>query len=145
VETKSKSSTGASLAGDYVLAAKEVKRFGDEWKVEGGIRWDRVPPRIFDTKATAEMEVENYLAEHGTLPPGSAAPEIGFTTLENETAMKLSDLRGKVVVLAMGTPETRNAFAGAPGGGGAGSALRANEVKKDKEPKEVVREVASWR
>jgi thiol-disulfide isomerase/thioredoxin len=99
VETERKSSTGASLAGDYVLAAKEVKRFGDEWKIGAGIRWDRVPKGIFDAKATAGMEVENYLAEHGTLPPGTAAPEIGFTTLENQTAMKLSDLRGRVVVL----------------------------------------------
>jgi thiol-disulfide isomerase/thioredoxin len=99
VETERRSSTGASLAGDYVLAAKQVKRFGDEWKVEEGIRWDQVPPGIFDAKAAAGMEVENYLAEHGTLPPGTAAPEIGFATLENQTAMKLSELRGKVVVL----------------------------------------------
>lgn len=100
VETKSKSSTGASLEGNYVLAAKQVKRFGhDEWKVEEGIRWDRLPAGIFDAKATEEMEVENYVAEHGTLPPGTAAPEIGFTTLANQTTMKLSDLRGKVVVL----------------------------------------------
>jgi thiol-disulfide isomerase/thioredoxin len=99
VETESKSSTGTSLAGDYVLAVKEVKRFGEKWKVESGLRWAQVPPRIFDAKDMAGMEMENYLAEHGTLPPGNAAPEIGFTTLENETAMKLSDLRGKVVVL----------------------------------------------
>lgn len=67
--------------------------------METGIRWDRIPPGIFDANATAGMEVENYLAEHGTLPPGTTAPEIGFTTLESETAMKLSDLRGKVLVL----------------------------------------------
>jgi thiol-disulfide isomerase/thioredoxin len=33
------------------------------------------------------------------LPPGTAAPEIAFTTLDGEKQMKLSDLRGKVVVL----------------------------------------------
>ena len=99
VETKSKSSTGVSLTGNYVLAAKQVKRIGHQWKVEEGIRWDRVQAGIFEAKAAAQMEVENYIAEHGTLPPGTAAPEIGFMTLEKQTAMKLSDLRGKVVVL----------------------------------------------
>ena len=33
------------------------------------------------------------------MPPGTTAPEIEFTTLDGEKKMKLSDLRGKVVVL----------------------------------------------
>ena len=33
------------------------------------------------------------------MPPASAAPEIEFTALNGEKKMKLSDLRGKVVVL----------------------------------------------
>ncbi|MGO8698408.1 MAG: TlpA family protein disulfide reductase [Limisphaerales bacterium] len=45
------------------------------------------------------METENYIAEHNTLPPGTAVPEIEFTTLDGEKKMELSDLRGKVVVL----------------------------------------------
>ncbi len=45
------------------------------------------------------MEFENYVAEHRTLPPASTAPEIEFTALDNEKKMKLSELRGRVVLL----------------------------------------------
>ncbi len=98
-KTDAKSKTGASLSGDYILAVKQVMRFGDDWKVEENVRWDQVPAGVLDEKAAAAMELENYVAEHGSLPPASAAPEIEFTALNGEKKMKLSDLRGKVVVL----------------------------------------------
>jgi thiol-disulfide isomerase/thioredoxin len=99
VKTDGKSKTGASLSGDYLLAVDKVTRFGDDWKVDGNVRWCRLPAGVLDDKGAAAMEVENYVAEHGTLPPGSAVPEIEFVTLNGERKMKLSDLRGKVVVL----------------------------------------------
>ena len=55
----------------------------------------RQPPR---------WSLKNYVAEHRSLPPASAAPEIEFTALNGEKKMKLSDLRGKVVVLDFGPP-----------------------------------------
>jgi thiol-disulfide isomerase/thioredoxin len=99
VKADGKSKTGAPLSGDYVVAVNNVLRFADEWKVQDGIHWYRVPAGVLDEKAATAMEVENYVAEHRTLPPESAAPEIEFATLDGEKKMKLSDLRGKVVVL----------------------------------------------
>ena len=99
VKTDAKSKTGASLSGDYVLAVNELTRFTDDWKVEQTVSWYQVPFGVLDEKAAAAMELENYVAEHRSLPPASAAPEIEFTALNGRTKMKLSDLRGKVVVL----------------------------------------------
>ena len=45
------------------------------------------------------MAFENYVAEHGALPPGTPAPEIEFVRLSDQTKAKLSDFRGKVLVL----------------------------------------------
>ena len=99
VKGDGKSKTGASLSGEYVVAVREATRLGDAWKVQSGIRWCRVPEGILDEKAAAALELENYVAEHGTLPPATAAPEIEFIPLGSEKKMKLSELRGKVVVL----------------------------------------------
>jgi thiol-disulfide isomerase/thioredoxin len=99
VKTDRKSRTGTSLSGDYILAVRQVIRFTDDWKVGEKVSWYQVPAGVLDEKAAAAMELENYVAEHRSLPPGSAVPEIEFTTLNGEKKMKLSDLRGKVVVL----------------------------------------------
>ena len=99
VKTDRKSKTGASLSGDYILGAGVVTRFGNEWKVESDIRWQQFPPGVVDAPTAAKMEFENYVAEHGTLPPKTTVPEIEFSTLADGKRMKLSDLRGKVVVL----------------------------------------------
>jgi hypothetical protein len=81
VKTDGKSKNGAALSGDSVLAANQVMRFADDWKVTANIHWYQLPPGVVDAKAAARMEFENYVAEHGTLPPRSTAPEIEFTTL----------------------------------------------------------------
>jgi len=99
VQSGGKSKNGASLAGDYVLAADEIMCLGDDWKITGNLRWDKMPDGILDADARAKMQFESYVAEHNTLPPGTMAPEIEFTRLDNGEKMKLSDLRGKVVVL----------------------------------------------
>ena len=99
VKTEANAKNGVLLAGDYVLAAKTVMKLGDEWKVMNDVHWEKLPAGVVDAKTIADMEFENYVAQHGTLPPQSAAPEIEFTTLAGEKPMKLSDLRGKVVVL----------------------------------------------
>jgi thiol-disulfide isomerase/thioredoxin len=99
VKTDRKSKNGTRLSGEYVLTANELMRFADDWKVMGGVHWEKLPEGILDSEATAAMELENYVGEHGTLPAGMAAPEIVFTTLDGAKTMKLSDLRGKVVVL----------------------------------------------
>ena len=99
VKTEGKSKNGTALSGDYILAANQIMRFADDWKVIENIHWYQLPAGILDAKAAAKMEFENYVAEYGTLPPRTTVPEIEFITLDGEKKMKLSDLRGKVVVL----------------------------------------------
>jgi thiol-disulfide isomerase/thioredoxin len=99
VKTEGKSKNGTSLSGDYILFAAQIMRFADDWKVAENIHWYQLPAGVLDAKAAAKLEFENYVAEHGTLPPHTTAPEIQFTTLDGEKKMQLSDLRGKVVVL----------------------------------------------
>jgi thiol-disulfide isomerase/thioredoxin len=90
---------GAALSGDYVLAVKQLTRFEGNWKIEQDVHWEKLPDGVVDAKTSASMEFENYVAQYGTLPRGTVAPEIEFTTLDGGKNMKLSDLRGKVVIL----------------------------------------------
>jgi len=99
VQTDQKAKNGTSLSGKYVLAAKELMRAGGSWRVEDDIHWEKLPDGAVDEKTASTIERENYISEHGTLPPGTVVPQIEFTTLIGEKKMKLSDLRGKVVVL----------------------------------------------
>jgi thiol-disulfide isomerase/thioredoxin len=99
VKTDAKAKNGVALAGDYVLAAKTIMRMGAGWKVMDDVHWETLPAGILDDQTAAAMEFENYVAEYGTLPPQTMAPEVEFTTLNGGNKMKLSDLRGKVVIL----------------------------------------------
>ncbi len=99
VQSSRKSKTGASLSGDYALSAKEAVRKGNRWHLTGKIQWAQFPAGVLDEKAAAELAFENYVAEHGTLPPGATAPDIEFVRVDNQQRMRLKDLRGKVVVL----------------------------------------------
>lgn len=99
VNSNAKAKTGVSLSGDYILAVRQVSRFGEDWKIEREIRWQQVPRGVLDEKTLKAMKFEDYVAEHGSLPPGSSVPEIEFIPLDTDVRMRLSNLRGKVVVL----------------------------------------------
>ncbi len=99
VKSPDKSKTGVPLTGEYVLAANQAMRFSNEWRVANNIHWAELPPGVLDEKANAQFVFDSYVAQFGTLPPRTTVPEIEFTTLAGEKKMKLSDLRGKVVVL----------------------------------------------
>jgi tetratricopeptide (TPR) repeat protein/thiol-disulfide isomerase/thioredoxin len=99
VQSSRKSKTGASLSGDYAVSAAEAVRKDNRWRLTGKIQWVQFPPGVLDEKGTAELTFEKYVAEHGTLPPGSTAPDIEFVRLDNQQRMRLADLRGKVVIL----------------------------------------------
>ena len=99
VKSAGKAKNGTSLSGVYVLGAASLQRFDGEWKVERDIHWTQLPDGVLDADTAAVMNRETYVGEHGTLPPHTTVPEIEFTTLVGEKKMKLSDLRGKVVVL----------------------------------------------
>ena len=99
VKTDARAKNGASLSGDYILAATTLARFAGGWRIQDGLRWYQLPPGVADEKALTAMKLEDYVAEHRSLPPGMEAPEITFVTLDGEKKVKLSALRGKVVVL----------------------------------------------
>jgi len=98
VRSSGKAKTGAALAGDYTLVADSILRFGGDWKVTDNIYWYQFPPGVLDSAAAQKIQVDNYVAANHTLPPGLTAPDVEFVTLDGKK-MKLSDLRGKVVVL----------------------------------------------
>jgi thiol-disulfide isomerase/thioredoxin len=99
VKTAGKSKNGTALAGDYILAANQIMRFANAWKITEDLHWYQVPAGVMDAPAAAKLDFEKYVSENGTLPPRTTVPEIRFITLADGKKMKLSDLRGKVVVL----------------------------------------------
>lgn len=99
VSSDDKSASGKSLSGEYVLGASSIMRVAGTWRITGDIRWQSFPNGVADKDALARMDLENYVAEHRALPPGTEAPEIEFISIESGKKMKLTDLRGKVVVL----------------------------------------------
>jgi len=99
VKSNQKSKGGRPIAGDYSLAAIRGQRTATRWTIEDKIRWEEFPEGLLGEKALEELAFENYVAERGALPPGTAAPDAGFVRLSNDANVKLSDFRGKVVVL----------------------------------------------
>jgi thiol-disulfide isomerase/thioredoxin len=99
VKTDRKAKNGTPLAGDYVLAVKQIMKLGGDWKIMQDVQWEKLPAGVVDSQTAANMELENYVAEHRALPAGTSAPEMEFISLAEQKKLKLSDLRGKVVVL----------------------------------------------
>jgi thiol-disulfide isomerase/thioredoxin len=99
VKTEAKARNGQPLAGEYVLGIKRLKEYDGAWKLEDNLHWEKLPDGILDAQTRDKMNLEAYVAEHDTLPLNSTVPEIEFTTLAGGKKMKLSDLRGKVVIL----------------------------------------------
>jgi len=99
VKSRKMARNGKSLAGDYTLAVDEVLRTENGWKIMGKVTWVKFPEGVVDERTETEMQLDAYGAEHGTLPLGISAPDIEFIRLDNGQKMKLSGLRGKVVVL----------------------------------------------
>lgn len=99
VRTDAKAKNGASLTGEYILSARELMRFGKEWRVADELHWHQLPQLVLSPETREKMRTDSYIADHGILPAGLPAPDIEFVTLADGKKMKLSDLRGKVVVL----------------------------------------------
>jgi thiol-disulfide isomerase/thioredoxin len=93
------SRTGQSLSGEYILAAGQAMRIGDRWFITRGIHWQQFPEGVLEATVLADIQLENYVAEKGTLPPGTPAPDAEVVRVNDEQKLKLSELRGKVVVL----------------------------------------------
>jgi thiol-disulfide isomerase/thioredoxin len=99
VKSNQKSKAERPIAGDYTLTTGKGQRGPTRWTIEDKIRWEHFPDGLLGEKELADLAFENFVGEHGVLPPGTAAPDVGFVRLDDETNVKLSDFRGKVVVL----------------------------------------------
>jgi thiol-disulfide isomerase/thioredoxin len=99
VKSPAKSNTGKSLSGEYVFAAYRAVRSGGRWFIHRNVYWQRMPSGVADTKALAELELENYVAANRSLPPGTPAPDAEVVRVNDLQKLKLSDLRGKIVIL----------------------------------------------
>jgi thiol-disulfide isomerase/thioredoxin len=99
VKTEAKTKNGIPLAGDYTLMVNQLSRYGGEWKAAEKIHWAKLPDGVLDSQSVATMDLENYVAANNTLPPNFAAPDLDLTTLSDAKKIKLSDLRGKIVIL----------------------------------------------
>lgn len=99
VKSTRQSKSGKDLSGDYIVAAEEALRIGGRWFIARPVRWEKFPAGVVNEKAVADTQFESYVAEHGSLPPGTIAPDVEFTGVNNGQKGKLSDLRGKVVIL----------------------------------------------
>lgn len=99
VKSDAKAANGRPVSGHYILGASEVTRFDEDWRVFDRLHWQQLPEGILGREEAEKISVENYVTEHRALPPGTSAPEITFTALEGEKSMKLSDFKGKVVIL----------------------------------------------
>jgi thiol-disulfide isomerase/thioredoxin len=99
VKSERKSKAGRDISGEYILAATRGKRSAERWTLDGKMHWQQYPPDLLGPEDRARLEFENYVAEHGRLPSGMAAPNITLTRLDNEATVKLADYKGKIVVL----------------------------------------------
>lgn len=99
VKSSQVAKSGMALSGEYVIAAEEAMRIGGRWFISRPVRWEKFPEGVADEKTLADISFESYVAEHGALPPGTVAPDIEFISINDEKPIKLSTLRGKVVVL----------------------------------------------
>lgn len=88
-----------SISGDYVLSASGGRRGHGRWTISTPIRWQQFPEGVLDEAAASRSEFENFVAEHGVLPPGTPAPDVQFVRMDDDAKARLADFRGKIVLL----------------------------------------------
>jgi thiol-disulfide isomerase/thioredoxin len=100
VESQRTGAKARFIDGNYSAEVDDLMRLNGRWVFYGRqLRWRELPTRLASDDVKQQLEFENYVAEHGTLPVGFAAPDIEMVSLVDATQTKLSSLRGKVVVL----------------------------------------------
>ena len=91
--------SGRPISGEYILTAARGQRGPERWTIEDKIHWQQFPKDLIGEKEKAEFEFENYVAEHGALPPGTKAPEVEFIRLADGSKVKSAEFVGKILVL----------------------------------------------
>lgn len=91
---------GKPVSGEYVVATGHCERGESNWEIEDNkTHWEKFPEGLLTANARQELATENYVAAHGALPPGATAPDVILNRVDNGAPLRLTDLRGKVVLL----------------------------------------------
>ncbi len=99
VVSDAKSNTGKSLSGEYVFVAYKAVRSDERWFINRSVYWEKIPEGVADTTALAELQLENYVAIHRSLPLGTPAPDAEVVRINDGKKVKLSSFRDKILVL----------------------------------------------
>jgi thiol-disulfide isomerase/thioredoxin len=87
-------------AGRYMLEFDQAVRRNGQWLLASGkMRWQELPEGLLAGEDQATMALENYVAEHRSLPQGHVAPEIELARMTDDSRVALSSYRGKFVIL----------------------------------------------
>ena len=99
VSSDAKSLFGNPISGDYVIDAERVQRTATKWQIQDKVRLAKYPSGLLSQADLATLEFENYIAEHRAFPPKTPVPDIECIRIDNQERVKLSNYRGKIVVL----------------------------------------------
>lgn len=88
------------IAGRYAVEfGPSVRRKGEWLMGSPKVRWQQLPEGLLTEEDKQVVALENYVAEHRSLPPGHAAPEIELVGMSDAGRVPLSASRGKFVIL----------------------------------------------
>lgn len=87
-------------SGRYTVEFNNAARRKNQWLLANPkVRWQQIPEGLLASQDKETLALENYVAEHDSLPPGHVAPEIELVRLADDSRVSLSSYRGKFVIL----------------------------------------------
>jgi thiol-disulfide isomerase/thioredoxin len=100
VTSERNTKAGKPVSGEYMVATGHCERRESRWELsDAKLHWEKFPEGLLTENERNDLATENYAAQKGALPPGATAPDVELTRVDNGGALRLSDLRGKVVLL----------------------------------------------
>jgi peroxiredoxin len=99
VRSNRSSKSGKPVAGIYTIATGRCCRRDGTWAIQEGIRWEILPSGLLAVAVEHGIYLEDYVAEHHVLLPGTEAPDVELTRLDTGAKVGLHDWRGKFVIL----------------------------------------------
>lgn len=99
IESNIQNPKGLPLTGRYVLAAEKVERWDGRWYISSPIRWKSFPEGMVDEHVRAKVDLDDFVAENGFLPPGAIIDDFQMVRVESGAEVQFSVLKGKVLIL----------------------------------------------
>jgi thiol-disulfide isomerase/thioredoxin len=102
VESSRVAKSGAPVSGNYIVSIGNAVRSNNRWVLlDDKLRWQEFPKGVLTTEDLKTIELENYVAENRSLPPGFSVPEFEMIRLADSSRVPLSAYRGKIIVLEL--------------------------------------------